>query len=157
MEDVFISSIVWLRRSPNRVIRMGITHIVIPEDLVDRQISDKFQVFTIPSHIRELASPKEVPVNPFAVMPGVMDFLRQVALFQGRVLFVESEIDWTTLVQSSSSESQAAEVAAGRKTPHLVRECMLMCLAAIYQTSAYETYTLIKSQNLFFQIDSRKL
>jgi len=29
MEDVFISSIGWLRRSPNRVIRMGITHIVI--------------------------------------------------------------------------------------------------------------------------------
>lgn len=39
----------------------------------------------------------------------------------------------------------------------MVRECMLMCLAAIYQTSAYETYTLIKSQNLYFQIDSKKL
>ena len=34
---------------------------------------------------------------------------------------------------------------------------MLMCLAAIYQTSAYETYTLIKSQNLFFTVESRRL
>ena len=32
-----------------------------------------------------------------------------------------------------------------------------MCLAAIYQTSAYETYTLIKSQNLFFQIEAERL
>ena len=36
MEDVFISSIAWLRRSPARVVRLGITHIVIPEHLVDR-------------------------------------------------------------------------------------------------------------------------
>lgn len=34
---------------------------------------------------------------------------------------------------------------------------MLMCLAAIYQTSAYETYTLIKSQNLFFTIEAARL
>lgn len=32
-----------------------------------------------------------------------------------------------------------------------------MCLASIYQTNAYETYTLIKSQNLFFQVDSTRL
>ena len=34
---------------------------------------------------------------------------------------------------------------------------MLMCLSAIYQTSAYETYTLIKSQNIFFQINAERL
>ena len=34
---------------------------------------------------------------------------------------------------------------------------MLMSLAAIYQTSAYETYTLIKSQNLFFTVEARRL
>ena len=31
MEDVFISSIDWLRQSSARVVRLGITHIVISE------------------------------------------------------------------------------------------------------------------------------
>jgi hypothetical protein len=35
MEDVFIGSIAWLRQSTNRVIRTGITHIIISEELVD--------------------------------------------------------------------------------------------------------------------------
>lgn len=34
MDDVLISSIIWLRQYPERVIRMGITHLVIPEELV---------------------------------------------------------------------------------------------------------------------------
>jgi len=34
---------------------------------------------------------------------------------------------------------------------------MLMCLTAIYQTSAYETYTLIKSQNVLFHVDAHSL
>ena len=90
MEDVFISSIAWLRRSPARVVRMGITHIVIPEYLLEREISDKFQVYAIPSYVKELPNPKDATVNPYLVMPAVMDFLRQAALFRGRVLFVES-------------------------------------------------------------------
>ena len=76
MEDVFISSVNWLRRSPNKVIRMGITHIVIPENLVDCQMRDMFQVFTIPALIKDIASQKSVPTSSFSVMPGVMDFLR---------------------------------------------------------------------------------
>jgi hypothetical protein len=71
-------------------------------------------------------------MNPFLLMPAVMDFLRKAALFKGRILFVEDD--------------------SGRK--QVVKECMIMCLASIYQTNAYETYTLIKSQNLFFSVDS---
>jgi hypothetical protein len=51
MEDVLISSIIWLRQYPERVIRMGITHLVIPEELVTDQIKDKFDVFTIPKYV----------------------------------------------------------------------------------------------------------
>ena len=146
MEDVFISSISWLQTSTAKVIRRGITHIVIPENLVDNQIRNKFEIYAIPAHIEELPHPKEVPVNPFAALPGIMDFLRRAALFKGRVLFIESNTDWTS-VSNSSMEQKCL----------LVRECMLMCLAAIYQTSAYDTYTLIKSQNLFFTIEARRL
>lgn len=147
MEDVFISSIEWLRQSSARVVRLGITHVVIPEQLIDSQISDKFIVYGIPGFITDLPNPRENPVNPYSIMPAVMDFLRSAALFKGRILFVESQADWTTLSENKK----------GHKSKHLVRECMLMCLAAIYQTSAYETYTLIKSQNLFFTVDSRRL
>ncbi len=77
-------------------------------------------------------------INPFLVMPAVMDFLRHAALFSGRILFVEEDDEW------------AARGLNPNDNKHLVRECMLMCLASIYQTNAYETYTLIKSQNLFF-------
>ena len=89
-----------------------------------------------------------VKINPYPLMPAAMDFLRKVALFRGRVLFVESQREW-----SLSSTKKGAS----KGGTHLVRECMLMCLAAIYQTSAYETYTLIKSQNLFFQIEAERL
>ena len=155
MEDVFISSIAWLRRSPARVVRMGITHIVIPEYLLEREISDKFQVYAIPSYVKELPNPKDTTVNPYLVMPAVMDFLRQAALFRGRVLFVESKADWSSI--GGYDRSRSTHRIDHMHRPHLVRECMLMCLAAIYQTSAYETYTLIKSQNLFFTVQSKCL
>jgi len=35
MEDVFISSVSWLKTGTAKVIRMGVTHIVIPEHLID--------------------------------------------------------------------------------------------------------------------------
>lgn len=40
---------------------------------------------------------------------------------------------------------------------HTLSEIMLLCLAAMYQTSAYETYTLIKSQNLCFKVETQRL
>lgn len=52
-----------------------------------------------------------------------MDFLRKVALFQGRVLFVESDEDWTSTAALQKNPGQGSL---------LVRESMLMCLAAIY-------------------------
>lgn len=58
-----------------------------------------------------------------------MDFLRKVALVKGRVLFVEGMEDWTQMNSQN----------------HTLTEAMLICLAAMYQTSAYESYTLIKS------------
>ena len=122
MEDVFISSINWLRQNSAQVVRLGITHIVVPEKLVDRSISDKFEVYAIPGYIEDLPNPRENPVNPYSIMPAVMDFLRSAALFKGRILFVESQADWTALSENHG----------GKRRTHLVRECMLMCLAAIY-------------------------
>jgi len=34
---------------------------------------------------------------------------------------------------------------------------MLICLAYINKNSAYETYTLVKAQNLFFRVDATRL
>jgi hypothetical protein len=46
----------------------------------------------------------------------MMDFLRKVALFKGRVLFVEGKEEWNELSCSN----------------HSLTEAMLICLAAVY-------------------------
>lgn len=122
MEDVFISSVTWLSTSSARVIRKGITHIVIPESLVDNQMRDKFEIYAIPTHIEELPNPHTILANPYSALPGIMDFLRRAALFKGRILFIESDSDWKSL---SNSDATVQRV-------HLVRECMLMSLSTIY-------------------------
>ena len=136
MEDVFLSSVDWIQKWPNRVVGMGITHVIMPQELSTQRIKDKFEVYEIPDFVYDIQLHDRnslVKINPYLLMPVAMDFLRKVALFRGRVLFVESQAEWTLKPNSQQRSS------------HLVRECMLMCLAAIYQTSAYETYTLIKS------------
>lgn len=66
-------------------------------------------------------------------MPIVMDFVRMSTLYKGRLLFVESY------------------------RSNLVSEAILICLNHAFKTSTYETYTLIKSQNLFFNIEAQRL
>lgn len=66
-------------------------------------------------------------------IPSLMDFLRQLALYKGRVLFVENKIN------------------------NLVKECVLVCLCFFFRTNAYEAYTLIKSQSLFFNVSQEHL
>lgn len=74
--------------------------------------------------------PIKLELNTFQLVPTIMDFLRQVSLIKGRVLFIESTKNWTEQTVQPN---------------HNVVEAMLICLATMYQTSAYETYTLIKS------------
>ena len=65
------------------------------------------------------------------LMPTILDFLRVVSLTRGRVLFLES--------------SGGGGI--------LIREAILIALTHIYQTNAYETYTLIRSQNVVFRFE----
>jgi hypothetical protein len=67
-----------------------------------------------------------------------MDFLRKVALFKGRLLFVEEDLGYDQMTGK-------------------LAETMLMSLSVVFQTTTYETYTLIKSQNLFFRIETSRL
>lgn len=76
---------------------------------------------------------------------GGMDFMRRVALQKGRVIFVES------------SEKKGVKRLKNGIKQRLMRESILICLNHIFQISAYETYTLIRSQNLFFRIASQRL
>lgn len=45
--------------------------------------------------------------NAFLVLPTIMDFLRKVALFKGKVLFVESSADWYDEVTSDQQQEMA--------------------------------------------------
>ena len=57
----------------------------------------------------------------FLALPQLLDYMRSIALKRGRILFIEADLDKT------------------------MRESILLSLSHIYQTNAYETYTLIRS------------
>ena len=44
MEDVFLSSNLWLKHKIKKAIKMGITHIIIEENYVTQSLKDKFDV-----------------------------------------------------------------------------------------------------------------
>lgn len=68
MEDVFLSSHTWIISNPGRAIRQGITHLVVPTNLVTQNIRDSFDVFEIPSLVLNQHE-GQITVNPFLLMP----------------------------------------------------------------------------------------
>ena len=62
-----------------------------------------------------------------------MDFLRKTTLYRGRILFVENEKN------------------------NMIKDCILIALNHLFKTNTYETYNLIKSQNLFFKVEADSL
>lgn len=66
-------------------------------------------------------------------MPFIIDFVRQAKLHHGKVLFVENE-----------QES-------------LMKEILLIYLNQLHETSVFDTFTLIKAQNLLFNIEHGRL
>ena len=91
MEDVFLSSHLWIKHKANKAIKLGITHIIIEEKFVTQSLRDKFDVFEIPEFSDYIHHPSAgVKINPFMLMPAAMDFLRRVALQKGRILYVEN-------------------------------------------------------------------
>jgi hypothetical protein len=80
----------------------------------------------------------EILENPdnltsFKFVPRVMDFLRKTTLYRGRLLFVEN------------------------KENNMIKDCILIVLNHLFKTNTYETYNLIKSQNLFFKVQAESL
>jgi hypothetical protein len=69
------------------------------------------------------------PENCFKAAPRILDFVRLAVLLRGRILFLESE------------------------GSNVMKEVLLIVLTHLFKTSTYETYTLIKSQNLNFSVD----
>eukprot|EP00347_Sterkiella_histriomuscorum_P005241 403357349 len=150
LEDVFLTSERWLKENQLRSIQMGITHIIIEQQYSSQSLRDKFDVLEVQEKNEDhflLGHSNYNDMNPFMMMTnqGVMDFLRKVALQRGKVAFVENSVNnGETMTRNGISQ-------------RLIRECLLICLNQIFQTNTYETYTLIKSQNLFFRISSQRL
>lgn len=134
MEDVFLGSTLWIKYRVNKALKMGITHVIIEEAFSYQSIRDKFDVLEIPEYSDISYHHSAVKTNPFSLMPVAMDFLRKVALQKGRVLFVESH-----------KEMFEGPAAIRGVRCQMVRECLFICLNAVYQTNAFETYTLIRS------------
>ena len=62
-----------------------------------------------------------------------MDFLRKMTLYRGRILFVENSNN------------------------NMIKDCILLALNHLFKTNTYETYNLIKSQNLFYKVQAESL
>mmetsp|Transcript_26470 Transcript_26470/g.40406 ORF Transcript_26470/g.40406 Transcript_26470/m.40406 type:complete len:179 (-) Transcript_26470:1533-2069(-) len=110
-------------------IHLGITHVVISVKHSPLDLSNHFEVcdleaeFSKFSHILPLS---QQALSGFRVAPIFMDFLRRTTLYKGRVLIVD------------------------RCQDNLMKETLLIALNHVFRTNSYETYTLIRSQNLSF-------
>lgn len=48
MEDLFLSSHLWIRSKSSEAIALGITHIIIDERLSSQSLKDSFDVLEVP-------------------------------------------------------------------------------------------------------------
>ena len=75
-------------------------------------------------------------MTPYILAPKIMDFMREVFLYRGNMIFVEDD-----------------NISINSKQDKLVlRTTLLFCLTYFFKCSIYETWTLINSQILFFFI-----
>jgi hypothetical protein len=49
MEDVFLSSVEWIKKYSKRAISFGVTHVIMEEKFMSQSIRDKFDVLEVPS------------------------------------------------------------------------------------------------------------
>ena len=127
MEDISLCNKTWFFEqvdtilSTQQLINLNLTHVVIPSDLIKPLsfLKDSFRLLELP-YTQAFPDGTALKSSSFLLLPMTIDFLRSVALNRGRVLFVESD-------------------------SVIVREILLLSLSHIYQTNAYETYTLIRS------------
>jgi hypothetical protein len=114
IENVFICSFDFLEIPKNTgiIVQTGITHIISQSETpIDKKLHDQFEILLI----------NPIETNVFKNIPVIMDFLRKITLYKGRLLFVENSNN------------------------NLMQECIVIALNHIFKTSTYETYTLIKS------------
>jgi hypothetical protein len=103
------------------MLNLNITHIILTQDVSKPLafLKDSFTLLELKSTL-SFKDGTTLKASSLLLMPTILDFLRAVSLTHGRVLFIES-------------------------SGILARESILIALTHIYQTNAYETYTLIRS------------
>jgi hypothetical protein len=137
MEDIALCNYSWIssHADPNlssqQLLNLSITHIILTQDVSKPLafLKDSFTLLEL-KHTLSFEDGTILKASSLLLMPTILDFLRAVSLTRGRVLFLES---------SSGGI--------------LIREAILIALTHIYQTNAYETYTLIRSQNVVFRFE----
>lgn len=129
LESIFMCHATYIHCNENirTILHHGITHLVLTRSNSNSNLTNKFEVL----HLDSIRNAKKL--NPFKITPIIMDFIRRVTLFKGRLLFVENDGD------------------------NLIKESVLIAMNHIFKTNIFETYTLIKSQCLFFRIQAERL
>ena len=109
-----------------------VTHIIMPKSYYRTYIDQYFTVMTVNT---------EKSRNAYDILPGVLDFCRNVALHHGVLLFLD---DNPQLNNDDKKEG-------------IMRECVLACMSYALQTGGYETWTLVNSQSFFLWVSNAVL
>jgi len=85
MEEIYICSADFYRKNKDRLISVGITHIITDIDLIKSHELIRFHYFLV--ELKE----KYNSYTPLRLAPKVMDYLREIFLFRGKVLIIEED------------------------------------------------------------------
>ncbi|KAL4475130.1 hypothetical protein ABPG74_001826 [Tetrahymena malaccensis] len=131
MEEIYICSYDYFIEHQDRLMLSGITHVISEYSLLSELDLTRFTYLLLDqSQIENKMS------SIFRLSPKVMDYLREIFLFRGKILFVEdNEINIYSPIDKL-----------------LLRNILIFCLTYFFKCSAYETLTLINSQVLFLQV-----
>eukprot|EP01016_Furgasonia_blochmanni_P056845 TRINITY_DN9760_c0_g2_i1.p1 TRINITY_DN9760_c0_g2~~TRINITY_DN9760_c0_g2_i1.p1 ORF type:complete len:399 (+),score=86.92 TRINITY_DN9760_c0_g2_i1:61-1197(+) len=131
MEEVYICGRTFFINNYEKLVSMGITHVISTNYTLDPAILDRFDYFII-----QYEDSKKQPLNPAIYTPMITDYLKEVFLYRGMALFVEDD--------NININSRPEKL--------LIRGALLFTLTCFFKFSVYETWTLINSQILFLQI-----
>ena len=130
LEQVAISNTKFFLASRDKLIFKGYTHIFTLEGLLTQdQIKRYRYILMNPSSIQK-------STDAIKVIPKILDFIREVYVLKGKVLFIENT-ESKELIYTHSI---------------FLRECILYLLASLFKCSVYDMWMLINNQTLYFHI-----
>jgi serine/threonine protein kinase len=135
LEQVALCSKDFFLNSQEKIYFKGYTHVFTVEGLLRPSQLQRYQYLLLnPSVITK-------STDVIKLVPKVFDFIREVYVFKGKLLFVEDTSVKDKLYTNSV----------------VLREAILYSLASLFKCSVYDMWMLINNQTLFFTVPIRSI